>query len=96
LVPPDDNTGDIFKAIGAGMRDVFHKLACRAPYCIPVVAKPGEFGCMNSLGTYEGYLAQVPEGSGWKNEFPARKAKTLIYDPAMAARLVTWALRFNK
>ena len=80
---------DMMKAIGAGMRDVFHELTSQAPYCIPVVAKPGDFGCMNSPGTYEGYLAQVPEGSSWLNKFPARACLTASsYRPITVAKRV--------
>jgi len=80
---------DMMKVIGAGLRDVFHMLTFRKPYCIPVVAKPGELGCMNSLGTYEGYLAQVPEDSKWKNEFPARTCLIAsYYRPIAAARRI--------
>jgi pimeloyl-ACP methyl ester carboxylesterase len=41
---------------------------------------------MNTPGSREGYLALVPEGSSWRNEFPARAMLTLLtYRPVKHA-----------
>ena len=77
----------MLKLAWAGIRDGWHMLAMQRPYCIPVVAKPGNIGCMNSPGSYEGYLAIVPKGSRWKNEFPARVCLIAsFYRPISAAK----------
>lgn len=81
--------GDMMKATGAGIRDVLQMISFKPPYCIPVVVKPGEFGGLNSLGTYEGYLAQVPKDSSWENKTPARTCLTAsFYRPITAAKRV--------
>lgn len=55
-----------------GVRDLLRAVTFRRPHCVPVVADPGTFAVMNTPESKPGYLALVPEGSGWQNCCPAR------------------------
>jgi len=69
-----------------GFRDLFRILTFREPHYVPVVADPGTFALMNTPESKPGYLALVPEGSGWKNQAPARIILTLpAYRPIASA-----------
>jgi fermentation-respiration switch protein FrsA (DUF1100 family) len=73
----------------AGLRDQARALLGRDPYCVPVVGPPGSLAAMNTPDAEPGYLALIPEGSLWKNEFSARAALRIgAYSPlAKAARV---------
>ena len=80
----------IIRATLKGLRDLARSLTFRKPYCVPVVAEPGEFALMSSPESKPGYLALVPPGSKWKNEAPARILLTLPrYRPARHADKIT-------
>lgn len=71
-VIPHLGPGYLLRANVAGLRDLGRKLAGRAPFTIPVVGRPGELAVMNKPDSLPGYLALVPETSGWENACPAR------------------------
>jgi pimeloyl-ACP methyl ester carboxylesterase len=80
----------IVQATLKGLRDLARALTFRKPYCVPVVAEPGEFALMSTPESKPGYLALVPPGSKWKNEAPARILLTLPrYRPALHADKIT-------
>ncbi|MDD5224728.1 MAG: alpha/beta fold hydrolase [bacterium] len=73
-----------------GLRDLGRAMTFRPPYCVPVVAEPGEFALMNTPESKPGYLALVPPGSKWKNEVPARIFLEMPrYRPALHADKIT-------
>jgi dienelactone hydrolase len=77
------------KCLVAGLRDVSRAVLGRQPYYVPVVGPPETFACLNTPGTYDGYLALVPPDSGWRNEVAARVLLTIgTYRPtALAAKI---------
>ncbi len=76
------------QATAAATRDILRAITFREPYRVPIVSDPETFGVMNTPESKPGYLALVPEGSGWKNECPARAVlELLLYRPTM------WAAR---
>ena len=80
----------IVQATFKGIRDLARSLTFRKPYCVPVVAEPGEFALMSTPESQPGYLALVPPGSKWRNEAPARILLTLPrYRPALHADRIT-------
>ncbi|MFZ5572757.1 MAG: alpha/beta hydrolase [Thermodesulfobacteriota bacterium] len=57
---------------------------------VPVVSDPDRFGLMNTPESKPGYLALVPENSGWENRVPARIALSLAaYRPVRYADRIT-------
>ena len=80
----------LIEATLKGLRDLARAMTFRPPYCVPVVAEPGEFALMNTPESKPGYLALVPPGSKWKNEVPARILLELPrYRPALHADRIT-------
>lgn len=76
----------VFLATIKGIRDLFRIVMFRAPYNVPIVAKPDEFACMNTPGSKSGYLRLVPKDSSWRNECPARALLlTTMYRPIKSA-----------
>jgi len=61
----------VLKINAAEYRDLFYMLTGKARHNIPVVGRPDEFSIMSTPETYEDYMSLIPEGSGWRNEFPA-------------------------
>ncbi len=84
----------VLQGVAAGLRDVGRALTGRAPYCVPVVAAPGTYAAMNTPDALPGYMGIVPQGSAWRNEFPARGLLTVpLYRPiAYATRVRAPAL----
>lgn len=81
------SVGFIVKGLMHGLVDVIGSGLMRRPHCIPVVGGPDEFALMNTPDSKSGYLALVPEGSGWRNECPARVMLSLpFYRPVRYAR----------
>lgn len=77
------------QATVASTRDIMRALTFREPYRVPIVSDPDTFGIMNTPESKPGYLALVPEGSGWKNDCPARAVLELLpYRPTSRARRV--------
>lgn len=62
----------IFKGASAGMRDLIQGYLTGKPHYVPVVAKPGNFGLLNSQDAYEGYYSLIPEDYTFENSCPAR------------------------
>lgn len=82
--------GQFLRGAIAAQRDLLRMITGRRPWCMPVVGDPGSMACLTAPGFKEGYLSIVPEGSGWKNECPARIGFTLPgYRPISSARRVT-------
>jgi len=81
------NLRPLFGMIGMvhGLLDLMSSRLGRT-HCVPVVSDPEHFGLMNTPESKSGYLALVPEGSGWKNQTPARIVLTLpAYRPTAHA-----------
>lgn len=73
----------------AGLRDAVRMITFREPYYIKIVGEPHELAALNTPGCNEGYLALVPENTGWRNRCPARITLTVgAYRPIAVARKV--------
>lgn len=76
----------VLRATIEGLKDILRIVMLKDPYCVPVVAEPDEFACMNTSGSKSGYLRLVPKGSLWRNECPARALLlTTMYRPIRSA-----------
>jgi fermentation-respiration switch protein FrsA (DUF1100 family) len=65
------------------------KIGAPPLYC-PIVAKPNEFGLLNTPECWDGYLGLVPEGVTWRNEIAGR---SLLYPPHYRAVAVADRVR---
>lgn len=59
------------KATALGLRDKLQSLVL-GPYTVPIVGDPDEFAAVNTPGAKAGVFDQIPTGSDWENECPAR------------------------
>lgn len=79
----------VAQAIGAGLKDVLQMVTFRGRYKVPVVGDPDEFAVLNTPECKAGYLAIVPQESGWKNECPSAFLITCgLYRPTTYAKRV--------
>lgn len=82
-------TRHALQATAAGLKDLSRALTFREPYRVPIVSVPKTFGIMNTPESEPGYMAIVPEDTGWRNECPARAVlELLLYRPIKRARKV--------
>lgn len=73
-----------------GLKDLYCKVAGKAPHMVPVVAEPGTFAMMNTPDAMQGYYTLVPPDSDMKNEVPARIGLMVpAYRPIIYARRIT-------
>lgn len=56
----------------AGYKDLLYSITGRAPHNMQIMGKPDEFAMMNTAECYDGFMSIIPDGSGWRNEMPAR------------------------
>jgi dienelactone hydrolase len=76
-------------------RDYVARIAGREPVRIAVAGKPGTRAIMNAPDALPGYLALVPEGTGFVNEVAARIATAAtFYRPGRAAKDVQLPILF--
>ncbi|HEU0318563.1 MAG TPA: alpha/beta hydrolase, partial [Solirubrobacteraceae bacterium] len=73
----------------AGLRDELARLRHRAPFMVPIVARPGETGAMCSPDALPGYSAMFEPGAAWVNAVAARVAlRVAFYRPVRRARSI--------
>jgi dienelactone hydrolase len=79
----------IAKATVYGTLDLLRMAAKKNPYCVQVIGQPDTFAVMNTPESFPGYMAIVPEDSGWQNSCPARILLSVLpYRPTMFASKV--------
>jgi uncharacterized protein len=76
----------VFRLSLAGVADECRRAAGRRPRLVPIVGSPGSVAAMTTPDAEPGYLAMVPDGSGWRNEAAAGIAVRIgAYRPIRAA-----------
>jgi dienelactone hydrolase len=81
--------GHSIRCLPSIFKDLLTILFRRDPYYMSIVGKPGTLNIFDTPESYSGFLAIVPEDSGWRNECPARALLELLaYRPMAYAREV--------
>lgn len=81
--------GYSLRATPHGLLDLGRQLLGLPPHYVKVVARPDEFGVLNTPESWPGLMAILPEGTDWENKCCARILLTFpLYRPiASAARV---------
>lgn len=66
------SASQMFRLLGAGLRDAVHGMLGLAPHEIAVVGVPGSLAVLTSPDSMPGYLALSPPGGLWRNAVAAR------------------------
>jgi dienelactone hydrolase len=84
----------VLRALPHGLADAVRGLLRLSPHYVKLVARPEEFGVMNTPESWPGMMALVPEGADWENKCCGRILLTFpIYRPiAYASRVKCPAL----
>jgi dienelactone hydrolase len=69
--------GLVARVLAAGVRDLAQTAVGMAPYYVPAVSPPEQFGCLNSADSYSGFMSLIPPDSTWRNQVAARVLLTI-------------------
>jgi dienelactone hydrolase len=81
--------GYLLRAPAHGLLDAARALLGLSPHYVRVVARPEEFGVLNTPESWPGLMAILPDGADWENKCCARILLTFpLYRPIAAAARV--------
>ena len=79
----------MLRALPHGLADGVRGLLGLSPHYVKLVARPEEFGVMNTPESWPGMMALVPEGANWENKCCGRILLTFpLYRPIASASRV--------
>lgn len=80
---------DIVKSIIFGLYDFMRNALKLSPHYSPVIARPGTFAALNSIESYDGFMAIVGNDSKWENKMTSRGLlKIAFYNPIFKAKYI--------
>ena len=80
---------ELLKALLYGFYDIVKTFYTNSPYYVKAVGKPGEIAAMNSVESWDGFHAMIPEDSKWENKIPAKVFLLIpFYSPLIMAKKV--------